>query len=58
LEPDGLIVTRDGEYVRMIERQHVPNVVSADPNSLAAIEASWAELCCAILDLQGLSSWP
>ena len=55
LEPDGLVVTTGGEYVRVIECQHVPNVVSADPSILAQVEAGWAELCVAIPDLQGLS---
>ena len=55
LEPDGLVVTTDGVYVRVIECQRVPNVVSADPSALAQVEAGWAELCAAIPDLQGLS---
>lgn len=55
LEPDGLVVTTGGVYVRVIECQHVPNVVSADPSVLAQIQAGWAELCAAIPDLQGLS---
>ena len=55
LEPDGLIVTTDGEYVRVIECQYVPNVVSADPTAIAAIEDAWASLCASIPDLQGLS---
>jgi len=55
LEPDGLIVTRDGEYVRVLECQYVPNVVSADPGAIAAIEEAWANLCASIPDFQGLS---
>jgi hypothetical protein len=55
LEPDGLVVTTGGVYVRVIECQHVPNVVSADPSVLAQVQAGWAELCAAIPDLQGLS---
>jgi len=55
LEPDGLVVTTAGVYVRVIECQHVPNVVSADPSVLALVDAGWAELCAAIPDLQGLS---
>lgn len=55
LEPDGLIVTSGGVYVRVIECRHVPNVVSADPSVLAQVEAGWRELCAAIPDLQGLS---
>src|SRR5215218_3033096 len=55
LEPDGLVVTTTGVYVRVIECQRVPNVVSADPSVLGQIQAGWAELCAAIPDLQGLS---
>ena len=55
LEPDGLVVTTGGVYVRVIECQHVPNVISADPSVLAQVESGWAELCAAIPDLQGLS---
>jgi hypothetical protein len=55
LEPDGLVVTTQGSYARVIECQHVPNVVSADPSILAQVQTAWAELCAAIPDLQGLS---
>ena len=55
LEPDGLIVTSEGVYVRVIECQRVPNVVSADEHAIAQVEDAWSELCAAIPDLQGLS---
>ena len=31
VEPDGLIVTTDGKYVRLIECEQVPNTITADP---------------------------
>ncbi len=55
LEPDGLVITDDGEYVRVIECQHVPNVISADPSVISSIEKAWSGICAAIPDLQGLS---
>ena len=32
VEPDGLIVTTDGRYVRLIECDRVPNTITADPS--------------------------
>jgi len=55
LEPDGLIVTGAGEYVRVIECEFVPNPITADPAQIAAIEDGWAALFAAIPDHQGLS---
>ena len=55
LEPDGLIVTRDGTYVRVIDCEFVPNPITADPTQIASIEAGWASLFAAIPDHQGLS---
>ncbi|MCA1697411.1 MAG: hypothetical protein LC790_00290, partial [Actinobacteria bacterium] len=55
LEPDGLIVTRDGRYVRVIDCEFVPNPITADPTEIASIEAGWASLFAAIPDHQGLS---
>ena len=55
LEPDGLIVTGAGEYVRVIECQFVPNPITADDSAVAAIEAGWAAVFAAIPDHQGLS---
>ena len=36
VEPDGLIVTTDGRYVRLIECDRVPNTITADPSELGA----------------------
>jgi hypothetical protein len=55
LEPDGLIVTGDGAYVRVIDCDFVPNPISADPGQITAIEAGWAAVFAAIPDHQGLS---
>lgn len=55
LEPDGLVVTGAGEYVRIIECEFVPNPITADPAQIAAIEDGWAALFAAIPDHQGLS---
>ena len=52
LEPDGLIVTTAGRYVRLIECERVPNTVTADPVTLAAIERAYANVCRAIPDHQ------
>ena len=45
VEPDGLIVTTDGRYVRVIECDRVPNTITADPSELARIESCFAHLC-------------
>ena len=55
IEPDGLIVTRGGVYVRVIECEHVPNPVSADEHAAGVIQDGWAALCAGIPDHQGLS---
>ena len=55
VEPDGLIVTRDGMYVRVIDCEFVPNPITADPSQIASIEDGWASLFAAIPDHQGLS---
>ena len=54
VEPDGLIVTTDGRYVRVIECDRVPNTITADPSELARIEDAFAHLCRIIPDRQGL----
>lgn len=54
VEPDGLIITTDGRYVRLIECDHVPNAVTADPSQLSRIEECFAQLCRSIPDRQGL----
>ncbi len=55
VEPDGLIVTTDGRYVRLLECERVPNPISADPAALAALERGYRELCRAIPDGQSLA---
>jgi hypothetical protein len=54
VEPDGLIVTIDGRYVRLIECEQVPNAITADPTALAQIEGAFAHLCRLIPDRQSL----
>ena len=54
VEPDGLMVTTDGRYVRVIECDRVPNTITADPAALARIEAAFAQLCQTIGDRQSL----
>ncbi|MCA1697601.1 MAG: hypothetical protein LC790_01320, partial [Actinobacteria bacterium] len=55
LEPDGLIVTGAGSYVRVIDCVGVPNPISADPAQITMIEEGWGALFAAIPDHQGLS---
>lgn len=54
VEPDGLIVTTDGRYVRAIECRHVPNPVTAGDDALERITAGWSRLCGQIPDGQAL----
>ncbi len=54
VEPDGLIVTTDGRYVRLIECGRVPNTITADPAELGRVEETFAHLCRIIPDRQGL----
>jgi hypothetical protein len=54
VEPDGLIVTTDGRYVRLIECEQVPNTITADPTALAQIEGAFAHLCRLIPDRESL----
>src|ERR1700733_9734460 len=54
LEPDGLIVTTAGLYVRLIECERVPNAVTADPITLGVIERAYANVCRAVPDHQGI----
>jgi hypothetical protein len=54
VEPDGLIVTTDGTYVRLIECERVPNTISADETMLARIERAFGDLCRVIPDRQSL----
>jgi hypothetical protein len=54
VEPDGLIVTTDGRYVRVIECDRVPNTITADPADLARISDAFTHLCRIIPDRQSL----
>jgi hypothetical protein len=54
VEPDGLVITSDGRYVRLIECDRVPNTITADGPQLARVEAAFAQLCRAIPDRQSL----
>jgi hypothetical protein len=54
VEPDGLIVTTDGRYVRLIECDRVPNTITADGSELARVEDAFAQLCRSIPDRQAL----
>jgi len=54
VEPDGLIITTDGRYVRLIECGRVPNTITADPGELDRIENCFTQLCRIIPDRQGL----
>ncbi len=53
-EPDGLMITTGGQYVRLIECQRVPNTITADEGRLAVLERAFRELCRAIPDRQSL----
>lgn len=55
VEPDGLIITTDGRYVRLLECERVPNPISADHTQLQLLERAYRELCRAIPDGQALS---
>lgn len=55
LEPDGLIVTTEGRYVRALECRRVPNPITASDDALQRIVAGWGRLCGQIPDRQALS---
>ena len=55
VEPDGLIVTTDGRYVRVIECDRLPNTITADPSELQRIET--ASRTCAESFPTGKDSW-
>jgi len=55
IEPDGLIVTTRGVYVRVAEVQRVPNVISSSPDQIFSTVDGWATLCSSIPDFQGLN---
>ena len=54
VEPDGLLITTEGRYVRVIECQRVPNTITADQSRLQILERAFRELCRAIPDRQSL----
>ena len=54
VEPDGLLITTEGRYVRVIECQRVPNTITADHSRLQILERAFRELCRAIPDRQSL----
>ena len=54
VEPDGLIVTVDGRYVRLVECQRVPNTITADEGRLALLQRAFRDLVRAIPDRQSL----
>ena len=54
VEPDGLIVTTDGRYVRLIQCDRVPNTITAEPSELARIKDAFEGLCRIIPDRQSL----
>jgi hypothetical protein len=54
VEPDGLIVTAAGRYVRLIECERVPNTLTADPATLVSIERAFANVCRQVPDHQGI----
>ena len=55
VEPDGLIVTSDGRYVRLIECERMPNAITADDSAQTRIERAFAEICRGIPDRQALA---
>jgi hypothetical protein len=55
VEPDGLIVTTDGRYVRLLECDRTPNPISADDSELANLERCYRNLCRAIPDGQSIT---
>ena len=54
VEPDGLLVTTDGRYVRLIQCDQVPNAITAGPDGLSRITDAYAALCRLIPDGQSL----
>lgn len=55
VEDDGLIITTDGRYVRLIECDRPPNTITADPSELARVEDAFAALCRIIPDRQSIT---
>jgi hypothetical protein len=55
VEPDGLLVTTAGRWVRLLEADRVPNTITADQARLGRIEKAFADACRAIPDHGSLS---
>jgi hypothetical protein len=55
VEPDGLLVTTTGRWVRLLEAQRVPNTITADEARLGRIEKAFVDACRAIPDHGSLS---
>jgi hypothetical protein len=55
VEPDGLVVTDDGRYVRILECERLPNAITADAVAQARIGRALAEICTSLPDEQSLS---
>ncbi|MGI8559712.1 MAG: VirB4 family type IV secretion system protein [Solirubrobacteraceae bacterium] len=55
VEPDGLLVTSDRRYVRLIECERMPNAITADASAQAKLERAFGEICRGIPDRQALS---
>jgi hypothetical protein len=54
LEPDGLMVTTENRYVRLIQCDQVPNTITADPGALSRIKDAYQALCRIIPDGQSI----
>jgi hypothetical protein len=55
VEPDGLMVSTDDRYVRVLECAQVPNPVSAEDGELARVERCYRDLASQIPDGQSLT---
>jgi hypothetical protein len=55
VEPDGLIITTDARYVRLIQCERPPNTITAGPSELSRIEDAFTALCRIIPDRQTLA---
>src|ERR1039458_3969760 len=55
VEPDGLIITEQGSYQRIIECQRLPNALTADESRQHAITRALTEICRLIPDHSSLS---
>ena len=55
VEPDGLLVTTTGRWVRLLAAERVPNTITADDARLGRIEKAFIDACRAIPDHGALS---